>query len=107
MKAVLCESFGPAENLTLADIEAPQLLPGHVIVKIRACALNFPDVLMIEGKYQSLPPFPFTPGGEFAGVVSEVANDIQNWRVGDEVFGACGHGAMAEQICVSAKSLRA
>ena len=63
MKAVLCESFGPAENLTLADIEAPQLLPGHVIVEIRACALNFPDVLMIEGKYQSLPPFPFTPGG--------------------------------------------
>ena len=107
MKAVLCESFGPAENLTLADIEAPKLLPGHVIVEIRACALNFPDVLMIEGKYQSLPPFPFTPGGEFAGVVSEVADDIQNWHVGDEVFGACGHGAMAEQICVSAKSLRA
>ena len=107
MKAVLCESFGPAENLTLADIEAPQLLPGHVIVEIRACALNFPDVLMIEGKYQSLPPFPFTPGGEFAGVVSEVADDVQNWQMGDEVFGACGHGAMAEHICVSAKSLRA
>ena len=107
MKAVLCESFGPAENLTLADIEAPQLLPGHVIVEIRACALNFPDVLMIEGKYQSLPPFPFTPGGEFAGVVSEVADDVQNWQLGDEVFGACGHGAMAEHICVSAKSLRA
>ena len=107
MKAVLCESFGPAENLTLADIEAPQLLPGHVIVEIRACALNFPDVLMIEGKYQSLPPFPFTPGGEFAGVVSEVADDVENWQLGDEVFGACGHGAMAERICVSAKSLRA
>ena len=107
MKAVLCESFGPAENLTLADIEAPQLLPGHAIVEIRACALNFPDVLMIEGKYQSLPPFPFTPGGEFAGVVSEVADDVQNWQLGDEVFGACGHGAMAEHICVSAKSLRA
>ena len=107
MKAVLCESFGPAENLTLADIEAPQLLPGHVIVEIRACALNFPDVLMIEGKYQSLPPFPFTPGGEFAGDVSEVADDVQNWQLGDEVFGACGHGAMAEHICVSAKSLRA
>ena len=107
MKAVLCESFGPAENLILADIEAPHLLPGHVIVEIRACALNFPDVLMIEGKYQSLPPFPFTPGGEFAGVVSEVADDVKNWQMGDEVFGACGHGAMAEHICVSAKSLRA
>ncbi len=107
MKAVLCESFGPAENLTLADVEAPQLLPGHVIVEIRVCALNFPDVLMIEGKYQSLPPFPFTPGGEFAGVVSEVADDVDSWHVGDEVFGACGHGAMAEYICVPAKSLRA
>ena len=106
MKAVLCESFGPAENLTLADIAPPQLLPGHVIVDIRCCALNFPDVLMIEGKYQSLPPFPFTPGGEFAGVVSEIADDVKSWQVGDAVFGASGHGAMAEKISVSAKALR-
>ena len=105
MKAVLCESFGPAENLTLADIEAPQLLPGHVIVEIRACALNFPDVLMIEGKYQSLPPFPFTPGGEFAGVVSEVADDVQSWQVGDEVFGACGHVAAAHVTTSSTRRL--
>ena len=106
MKAVLCESFGPAENLTLADIAPPQLLPGHVIVDIHSCALNFPDVLMVEGKYQSLPPFPFTPGGEFAGVVSEIADDVKSWRVGDAVFGASGHGAMAEKISVSAKALR-
>lgn len=106
MKAVLCESFGPAENLTLAEIQAPELKPGHVIVDIRSCALNFPDVLMVEGKYQSLPPFPFTPGGEFAGVVSSVADDVSAWRVGDEVFAGCGNGAMAEQICVNAGSLR-
>ncbi len=106
MKAVLCESFGPAENLTLADIAPPQLLPGHVIVDIRSCALNFPDVLMVEGKYQSLPPFPFTPGGEFAGVVGEIADDVTSWQVGDAVFGACGHGAMAEKISVAAKALR-
>ena len=106
MKAILCESFGPAENLTLADIAPPPLLSGHVIVDIRSCALNFPDVLMIEGKYQSLPPFPFTPGGEFAGVVSEIADDVKSWQVGDAVFGASGHGAMAEKISVSAKALR-
>ena len=105
-KAVLCESFGPAENLTLADIEAPQLIPGHVIVEIRACALNFPDVLMIEGKYQSLPPFPFTPGGEFAGVVSELLMTFKT-GTGDEVFGARGHGAMAEQISSIRQILRA
>lgn len=62
--------------------------------------------LKFEGKYQSLPPFPFTPGGEFAGVVSSVADDVSAWRVGDEVFAGCGNGAMAEQICVNAGFLR-
>lgn len=62
---------------------------------------------MVEGKYQSLPPFPFTPGGEFAGVVTQVADDVSKWQVGDEVFASCGHGAMAEQIAVSAEALRA
>ena len=107
MKAVLCEAFGPAENLALAEVASPELKPGHVIVDIQSCALNFPDVLMVEGKYQSLPPFPFTPGGEFAGTVSQVAPDVSQWQVGDGVFAACGHGAMAEQISVAASALRA
>lgn len=107
MKAVLCDSFGPAESLTLEDVPPPELRPGCVIVDICSCALNFPDVLMIEGKYQSLPAFPFTPGGEFSGVVSSVAEDVANWQAGDEVFAASGHGAMAQQICVRAEALRA
>ena len=107
MKAVLCEAFGPAENLALAEVASPELKPGHVIVDIQSCALNFPDVLMVEGKYQSLPPFPFTPGGEFAGTVSQVAPDVSQWQVGDDVFATCGHGAMAEQISVAAGALRA
>ena len=107
MKAVLCEAFGPAENLALAEVASPELKPGHVIVDIQSCALNFPDVLMVEGKYQSLPPCPFTPGGEFAGTVSQVAPDVSQWQVGDGVFAACGHGAMAEQISVAASALRA
>lgn len=107
MKAVLCEAFGPAESLVLAEVDSPELKPGHVIVDIQSCALNFPDVLMVEGKYQSLPPFPFTPGGEFAGTISRVAADVTQWQVGDDVFAACGHGALAEQISVPAKALRA
>jgi NADPH2:quinone reductase len=107
LKAVLCEAFGPAENLALAEVASPELKPGHVIVDIQSCALNFPDVLMVEGKYQSLPPFPFTPGGEFAGTVSQVAPDVSQWQVGDGVFAGCGHGAMAEQISVAASALRA
>ncbi len=106
MRAVLCESFGPPESLNLSDVPAPALKPGHVIVDIRSTALNYPDVLMIQGKYQSQPNMPFSPGGEFSGVVSAIADDVTEWNVGDEVFGGSGHGGFAEQICVSALALK-
>ncbi len=106
MKAVLCKSFGSVEDLVMEDVAAPQLQPGGVIVDVKASALNFPDVLMVQGKYQSLPDFPFSPGGEFAGVISQVADDVSDWHVGEEVFGGTGHGCFAEQIAVPAKSLR-
>ncbi len=102
----MCRSFGPAEDLTLEDVSAPQLQSGGVIVDVKASALNFPDVLMVQGKYQSLPDFPFSPGGEFAGVISAVADDVSDWQIGDEVFGGTGHGCFAEQIAVPATSLR-
>lgn len=107
MKAVLCKSFGPAEDLSLEEIDEPNIKPGHVIVTVQASAVNFPDVLMIEGKYQSRPDFPFSPGGEFSGIVTEVADDVANWSVGDEVFGSLGHGCFAEKILVNARALRA
>ena len=72
MKAVLCKSFGPPEDLVLEDIPAPSAGPGEVLIDVHASALNFPDVLMIEGKYQSQPPFPFSPGGEIAGQVAAI-----------------------------------
>ena len=62
---------------------------------------------MIEGKYQSLPDFPFSPGGEFSGVVSEVGADVEQWQVGDEVFASLGHGCFAEKVLVRAGALRA
>jgi NADPH:quinone reductase len=70
MKAVLCKQFGMPEDLVLEDVPAPIPGPGEVLVDVHAAALNFPDVLMIQGKYQSQPPFPFSPAGEIAGVVA-------------------------------------
>ena len=106
MKAVLCKSFGRPEDLSLEDIDEPNIKPGQVIVAVHASAVNFPDVLMIEGKYQSRPDFPFSPGGEFSGIVTEVADDVADWNVGDEVFGSLGHGCFAEKILVDARALR-
>jgi len=106
VKAVLCKSFGPVEDLVIEEVPAPTLQAGGVIVDVKASALNFPDVLMVQGKYQSLPDFPFSPGGEFAGVISAVADDVTDWQVGDEVFGGTGHGCFAEQIAVPAAALR-
>jgi NADPH2:quinone reductase len=106
VKAVLCRSYGPAETLSLEEVSEPELKPGHVLVDIKSSALNFPDVLMIEGKYQSQPEFPFSPGGEFAGIVSAVASDVTQWRIGDEVFGGAGHGGFAEKIAIAAKGLK-
>jgi len=106
LKAVLCKANGPAEDLIIEDVPAPELRAGEVIVDVRAAALNFPDVLMVQGKYQSQPDLPFSPGGEFAGCISAVADDVDDWQAGDEVFGGTGHGCFAQQIAVPAKSLR-
>ena len=106
MRAVICRSFGPAENLVMEEISDPEPGPGQVQITIAAAALNFPDVLTVEGKYQSLPDFPFSPGGEFSGVVSKLGAGVDTWQVGDEVFGGSGHGCFAEKIVVNASHLR-
>jgi len=106
MKAVLCHDFGPPQSLSLETIEAPTPRANEALVDVAAAALNFPDVLMIAGKYQSQPPFPFSPGGEIAGVVSAVGPEVTNTKVGDRVFAGCGHGGMREQLCIDARSLR-
>jgi len=106
MKAVLCRAFGPPESLSFEEVDAPTVGPDEVLVDVRAAALNFPDVLMIEGKYQSRPPFPFSPGGEFAGVVAQVGTTVTGLTPGTRVFGGSGHGAFVEQIAMPAKALR-
>ena len=107
MKAVLCKTFGPPETLVLEDIAAPQAGAGEVLVDVHAAALNFPDVLMIQGKYQSQPPMPFSPGGEIAGIVAAVGAGVTRLKVGDRVFGGTGHGGFAEQVAIKERALRA
>ncbi len=106
MKAVQCHAYGPPETLALDEIEAPSPKADEVLVKVRAAALNFPDVLMIQGKYQSQPPFPFIPGGEFAGDILSVGADVSDFAPGDRVFGGTGVGTLAEQLCAPASALR-
>lgn len=106
MKAVLCKEFGPPESLVQETVAAPEPAADEVLVDVAACALNFPDVLMIQGKYQSQPPFPFAPGGEVAGTVSALGANVKGVKVGDRVFGGTGFGGLAEQVAIKAKALR-
>ena len=106
MKAVLCKAYGAPEDLVLEDVDEPVPGEGEVLVDVKATALNFPDVLMIAGKYQSQPPFPFSPGGEIAGTVLETGSGVTEFALGDKVFGGVGHGGFAERVAVSARSLQ-
>ncbi len=106
MKAVLCKSNGLPENLVIEEIPAPVPGADEVLVDVHASALNFPDVLMIQGKYQSQPAFPFSPGGEMAGVVAATGAEVTAFKPGDRVFGGIGHGGFAEQAAIKARSLR-
>lgn len=103
MKAVLCTHFGTADELELADIARPQAGPGEALVRVHAAALNFFDTLIIAGKYQHKPPFPFSPAAEFAGTVeSAAAADVVP---GDRVMGYTGFGAAREFVAVPARQL--
>lgn len=106
MKAVLCKAYGAPEDLVLEEVAEPVPSEGEVLVDVKATALNFPDVLMIAGKYQSQPPFPFSPGGEIAGTVLETGSGVREFAPGDKVFGGVGHGGFAERVAVSARSLQ-
>ena len=105
MKALLCKEFGPPETLSYEEIDDPELKDGHILVDIYSASVNFPDVLMIEDKYQFKPPLPFTPGGELSGVVSAVGEGVTEFNVGDEVIGMPGNGGFAEQILISKNQL--
>ncbi|MCY4061187.1 MAG: NADPH:quinone oxidoreductase family protein [Chloroflexi bacterium] len=105
MKALLCHQFGTPEDLSLADIPSPPLGAGQVKIAVRACGVNFPDILMIGGLYQLKPPFPFSPGLEVAGDIIEVAEDVRDRRVGARVMATMMYGGFAEEVVVPAAAL--
>ncbi len=101
MKAVLCKAFGPAENLVLEDVPMPEPKKNEILVNVHAAGVNFPDTLIIEGKYQFKPPFPFSPGGEASGVVAAVGEKVSHLNVGDRVMALTGWGSFAEYVAVA------
>lgn len=101
MKAVICKEHGLPDKLELAtDWPEPAVGEHDVLIDVKAAGLNFPDVLMIQGKYQMQPEMPFIPGGECAGVVAAVGAKVSRFKVGDKVLSAGGSGAFCEKIAV-------
>jgi NADPH:quinone reductase len=105
MKAVLCKQYGPPESLVLEDLPSPKPGPGEAVVSVKAASLNFPDVLIIQNKYQFKPPLPFSPGSELAGVVKEVGEGVHGCKPGDRVLAVTTYGAFAEEVKVDAARL--
>ncbi|MCH1518558.1 MAG: NADPH:quinone oxidoreductase family protein [Flavobacteriaceae bacterium] len=105
MKAIVCEKYGPPSELVLKEL--PNLSPGEkeVVIQVKACSLNFPDTLIIQGKYQYKPELPFTPGSDIAGIVSSVGSAVKHLSVGDEVFGFVANGGFAEEVVAPARNV--
>jgi NADPH:quinone reductase len=105
MKAVLCKELGAIGGLVVEDVPSPRAGPGQVVVRVKACGVNFPDVLLVQGKYQVKPALPFSPGVEIAGVVKEVGAGVTNVKPGDPVAGAVPYGGFAEEVLAPAQNV--
>ncbi len=102
MKAVICEQFGLPESLVLKEIPSPDFGENQVLISVVTAAVNFPDALIIQNKYQFKPTLPFAPGGEIAGRVMAVGKNVTHIQPGDRVVALCGWGGFAEQVAVNA-----
>jgi len=105
MRAWRCHAFGPVGHLSLEDIPAPVAGARQVVVTVRAAGVNFPDTLIVQGKYQVKPDLPFTPGAEFAGIVKAVGEGVTNVRAGDAVLGVGVTGGFAEEALIDAANV--
>ena len=104
MRALLSHEPGGPETLRLDELPDPEPGSGEILVRVRAAAINFPDVLIIEDKYQLKPPRPFAPGGEIAGEIEAIGEGVQGWTVGDRVIAVTGFGGLVEKIVVPARA---
>ena len=98
MKAVLCKQFGPPDTLEIANVPEPIAGPGEAVITVKAASVNFPDVLIIQNKYQFKPPLPFSPGSEVAGVIKSVGDGVTNVQPGDRIVAFTIYGAFAEEV---------
>ena len=105
MKAVLCKQYGPPDTLVIEELPSPKPGAGEVVVTVKAASVNFPDVLIIQNKYQFKPPLPFSPGSELAGVIKEVGPGVSGWKAGDRVIAFTTYGAFAEEVKTEAARL--
>jgi NADPH2:quinone reductase len=105
MRALLSTAPGGPETLVLTESPDPVPAKGQVLVAVKACAINYPDVLIIEDKYQFKPQRPFAPGGEIAGVIEALGEGVTDWQVGDRVMGVIGHGGLASKIATEPQRL--
>ena len=103
MKAILCKEFGTPETLVFEEIETPTPKDNEVLISVKACSVNFPDTLIIQGKYQFRPEFPFSPGSDVAGIVEKIGEKVSHLKIGDEVVGFVPFGGYAEKAIVKAK----
>jgi NADPH:quinone reductase-like Zn-dependent oxidoreductase len=100
MKAIRTHQTGGPETLTLDEIDTPAPGAGEVLVAVKACAINYPDGLMIRDMYQFKPQRPFSPGGEISGVIEAVGEGVEGFSVGDRVLAGIGNGGLAEKVVV-------
>jgi NADPH2:quinone reductase len=105
MRALLSIRPGDPDTLVLQEVAVPEMRAGTVRLRVEACAINYPDVLIIEDRYQMRPSRPFAPGGEVAGVVEAVAEDVTEWKPGDRAIAVIGYGGLAEQVVIDASRL--
>jgi NADPH:quinone reductase len=100
MKAIICDEFGLPDKLKFGDLPDPIPAPNQILIKVEACGVNFPDVLIIQNKYQFKPELPFSPGGEVAGKVLAVGENVSQFQIGQAVLALCGWGGFAEKVAV-------
>jgi NADPH2:quinone reductase len=105
VKAILCKQHGPPESLVYEDVPSPVAGPDEAVIVMKAASVNFPDVLIIENKYQVKPPLPFSPGSELSGVVKEVGAGVAGFKPGDRVIAVTGYGAFAEEVKTEARRM--
>ncbi|MDG1276279.1 MAG: NADPH:quinone oxidoreductase family protein [Algoriphagus sp.] len=100
MKAIICNQFGLPDSLIFGELQDPKPAKNQILIAVEACGVNFPDVLIIQGKYQFKPELPFSPGGEVAGKVIELGEGVTQFQVGQSVLALCGWGGFAEKVAV-------